>query len=410
MSEQSGQSGQSGQSEAEIFYRELVGIFNSGPDKLENELVILEQLATKFRNADERTIYEIKVLMETQFMRDVKCNYMYLLTPTPEKHGCDIRELIYNIAPEELRSQILQEIAVRPNEERLPHILTDIDDTLFASFNPFVETSGSDRSWTSKKPYPGVKLLYRMFHNNIPLPAARYSTILTGTPLFLKENRMSNTLLKEILGNNFGFMHGFDKKRHALYALLKGLYERPFYKLAVSSTEVAAVKFNKYKQYISIFPEYDILFIGDNGQGDLLAGKMMIKHHKNTLVFIHNLLRDDDFIFSPEKEEQEKRGTNGRLFFFKNYLELGYIFSTLGFIKKSDYAELRIAIAKEIKENIPTNCNLNDIKTCNERHKFSHYLCPNPAFPEYVCLTTASLRQRAGTRRHQRNIRKTRRR
>jgi hypothetical protein len=249
-----------------------------------------------------------------------------------------------------------------------------------------------------------------MFHNNIPLPAARYSTILTGTPLFLKENRMSNTLLKEILGNNFGFMHGFDKKRHALYALLKGLYERPFYKLAVSSTEVAAVKFNKYKQYISIFPEYDILFIGDNGQGDLLAGKMMIKHDKNTLVFIHNLLRDDDFIFSPEKEEQEKRGTNGRLFFFKNYLELGYIFSTLGFIKKSDYAELRIAIAKEIKENIPTNCNLNDIKTCNERHKFSHYLCPNPAFPEYVCLTTASLRQRAGTRRHQRNIRKTRRR
>lgn len=401
---------QSEQSEAEIFYRELLGIFNSSSNKLENELIILEQLATKFNNADEQTIYEIKVLMETQFMRDVDCNYMYIFRPTPDNHGCDIRELIYNVAPEELRTQILDEIAGHSFTDKIPHILTDIDDTLFPNFHGFIETSGSDRSWTSKKPYPGIKLFYKMFHNNIPIKAARYSTILTGTPLFLKYNRLSSELLKEILGPNFGFMHGFDTKRHALYALLKGLCERPFYKCAVSSEEVAIVKFNKYKQYIKIFPEYNILFIGDNGQGDLIAGKDMIKHDKNTLVFIHNLLRDDDFIFSPEKEEEEKQGTNGRLFFFKNYLELGYIFSTLGFIKKSDYAELRIAIAKEIKENIPTNCNLNDMKTCSERHKISHYLCPNPAFPEYVCLSSASLRQRAGTRRRHNRVRRTRRR
>jgi hypothetical protein len=404
------QSEQSEQSEAKIFYRELVGIFNSGPDKLANELIILEQLATKFQEADERTIYELKVLMETQFMRDVKCNYMYIFSPTPDNHGCDIRELIYNVAPEEMRTEILKEISTKQITLRIPHILTDIDDTLFPNFHGFIETSGSDRSWTSKRPYPGIKLFYEMFHNNIPIKAARYSTILTGTPLFLKYNRMSSTLLKEILGTNFGFMHGFDKKRHALYALLKGLYERPFYKFAISSEEVATVKFNKYKQYINIFPEYTILFIGDNGQGDLIAGKMMIKNDKNTLVFIHNLLRDEDFIFSPEKEEQEKRGTNGRLFFFKNYLELGYIFSTLGFIKQGDYANLRIAIANEIKAGIPKNCDLNNITKCEERRKFSHYLCPNPAFPEYVCLTTASLRQRAGTRRRQVRARRTRRR
>jgi hypothetical protein len=216
---------------------------------------------------------------------------------------------------------------------------------------------------------------------------------------------MSSELLKDILGPNFGFMHGFDKKRHALYALLKGLYERPFYKFAISSSEVAAVKFNKYKQYIKIFPEYNILFIGDNGQGDLIAGKMMIKEDIHTMVFIHNLLRDDDFIFSPEKEAEEKKGTNGRLFFFKNYLELGYIFSTLGFIKKADYTQLRIAIANEIKESISINSE--DIK---DRRKYSHYLCPNPSFPEYVCLTKESLRQRAGTRRRRLRLRRTRRR
>jgi hypothetical protein len=374
---------------------EMVGIYNSGSDKLNNMSLILEQLLKKFSSlaTSPETIYEIKVFMETQFMRIVKCNYMYLLVPTPDKHGCDLREIIFNIAPDKIRDKILGTISHLPRTRRIPHIITDIDDTLYPSFNGLIETVGSDRSWNTNKPYPGIKLFYELFHKNIPQVAARYSSILTGTPLFLKNKRLESEILKDILGTNFGFMHGFDKKRQAIYALLKGLCERPFYKFAISSHEVAAVKFFKFKQYTQLFPEYDILFIGDNGQGDLIAGKKMIHHDQNVRVFIHNIFRGNNYIFSSHEEMAEQDDLNGRLYFFKNYLELGYIFHKIGYLSERDFAVLRLKIANTIKTDIPTNYNLDNISACPEYNKYRQYLSPNPIYPEYVCLSRSQIKK-----------------
>jgi len=360
-------------SDSFIFYKELLGIYKSSPDTTENKILICTKLKERFLEKPDD--YELKVLMETQFMRDVKCDYMFFFTP--DNVGCDLRELIFNIAKEEDKTSILQSL-FKERKEKIPHILTDIDDTIYPNVHGIIETAGSDRSWDNKQPYPGLKKFYELFYKNLKQELARYTTILSGTPVFLKQNRLESTVIQNVLGPNFGFIQGFDKKRTAFRALLKGMWEQPFYKMAISTDSIASVKYEKYQQYKQLFPEYKLLFIGDNGQGDLQVGYKMINTDPSCQVFIHNLLRTDGFIFSDEVVLEKKRDTDNRLFFFKNYLELGYHFYKLGYISLSDYTELRTAIAIDLRSGLqPTQNN----------HYF-HYICPITEFPPEVCLSS----------------------
>jgi hypothetical protein len=373
-------------------YNECIGIYNSKGSKEENKRIILDLLAKTFAGPADDHLF-LKVLMETQFMRDVDCDYTYLFTP--DKYGCDLRELVFNIETEANRTGLLASIKNTSHPEAsIPHILTDIDDTLYPNFHGFIETMGSDTSWKTQEPYPGIKKFYEIFHHNISLQAAKYSTVLTGTPVFLKKHRLASTRLINILGPNFGFIQGFDKKRQAIQALLKGFYEHSFYKLAVSSEYIANIKLEKFTQYKQLFPEYKLLFIGDNGQGDLIAGKRMIETDPNCQVFIHNILkRATAFRFSDAEEQAELAGTQGRLFFFKNYLELGDIFRALGYFSDKNFADLRDSTSFDIRQGLVPLC-ASKLELCKEKNLFFHYTCPIQK-PE-VCLTLAAIKQAGG--------------
>lgn len=303
---------------------------------------------------------DLRIKLETEFMRDTEHNYMYFITPTTL--AGDLREIVFG-SEEYVKTLLLAEIKQNAlHNNSIPHILTDIDDTLFPNCNGIFETFGSDTSWSSLKPYPGVKLFYELFYKNLTTEETQYSTILTGTPACFKGQRIHNETIKDTLGHNFGFIQGFDRKRDALYSLCKGMYEQPFYKFAPSATDLAHIKFNRFKQYKALFPEYKLLFIGDNGQGDLLAGKKIIEEDPSAQVFIHNLLKNNAFIFS---EEQITTHKSSNLFFFKNYLELGYIFSKQGYLTKDDFLDLRKNIAEEL---ILTQ------KSDKDRRHFFHYM------------------------------------
>ena len=367
-------------SDSFLFYKELLGIYRSGPNKTENKGLICTMLKRRFLEKPDD--YELKVLMETQFMRDVKCDYMFFFTP--DNVGCDLRELVFNIAKEEDKTSILQSINSIEKPVSIPHILTDIDDTIYPNVHGIIETAGSDRSWDKKQPYPGLKKFYELFYKNLKQENTRYTTVLSGTPVFLKQHRLESAIIQNTIGPNFGFIQGFDNKRTAFRALLKGMWEQPFYKMAISTDSIANVKYEKYQQYKQLFPEYKILFIGDNGQGDLQAGYKMINSEPTCQVFIHNLLRADGFIFTDEEVLEKKRSTDNRLFFFKNYLELGYQFYKLGYISLPDYGELRTAIAIDLRSGLqPTQNN----------HYF-HYVCPITEFPPEVCFPSI---KRGGT-------------
>lgn len=303
----------------------------------------------------------LRIHLEIDFLRDLPHKYMYLITP--QKVGRDLRELVYYYHNNEEKSNFLNTITSKAKStNQIPHILTDIDDTLYPSANGIIQTSGSDRSWKNGKPYPGIKKLYELFYENIKVPEARYSTVLTGTPAFLKGSRIEDNKIKEAIGTKFGFLQGFESKREALFSLLKGIYEKPFYKLAVSYTDLAQIKVERFKQYKQLFPEYRLIFIGDNGQGDFIAGKQLINEDPNCQVFIHNLFRDGKFLFDNVTTSNK---SNNRLFFFKNYLELGHLFYKLAYITRPNFETLRISIAEELKKN----------KICDPNgHHYFHYM------------------------------------
>ena len=382
------------------FYKELVNIYKSSSDTEGNKHIILDQIRQKFRQHSQnrnpeslQNLYYLKVLMETQFMRDVNCSYSYLFTP--DKFGCDLRELVFNIESETNRQQLLADIQHTSKEKRqIPHILTDIDDTLFPNFSSYIEISGSDTSWRSHEPYPGLKKFYEIFHRNIQQAQARYTTILTGTPTFLKHARLSSRILKNILGPNFGFIQGFDKKRHAIQALLRGIYEGSFSRLAISSDAVADIKYEKFKQYRQLFPEYKLLFIGDNGQGDLIAGHKMLAEDPTACVFIHNILKHKthfNFSDAREREETSKPNALERLFFFKNYLELGYIFNKLEYFSNADFAELKAACRRDLKTGLATICDIKNIDACKDKHLYNHFTCPSIMNSPKSCITTKNI-------------------
>jgi hypothetical protein len=337
-----------------------------------NKPLLLSKIRAKFRlqysNLEEaeeanhyRLLYKLKVKLETQFMHDVKCAYKYLFTLTPAEFGCDLRELIFYNEKELLRESLLENIErasrlflkLTTKSAKIPHILTDIDDTLYPSYSSFTETSGRDTSWRNKIPYPGIHKFYEIFYRNLPLEESRYSTVLTASPLYLKESRIKDDAIGEIIGTKFGYIQGSDKKRDAMDTLITGMSDRPFYYFAPSSNKVGAEKFAKFKQYTRIFPEHRILFIGDNGQGDLIAGKLMIEHTADVLVFIHNIYYKGSFLFTKEDEAVHQEHAQGRLFFFKNYLELAYIFtSILNIFTRAQYEELKQATIEDIRKGL----------------------------------------------------------
>lgn len=379
-------------SDSFLFYKELIGIYNSSKNKNENKLFISKKIRDRLLlNPSD---YELKVLMETQFMRDVKCDYMYLFTP--DNVGCDLREIVFNIAEEDDKLSIINSIntVVEKRKAIIPHILTDIDDTLYPNFHGIIETAGSDTSWINKQTYPGLKKFYELFHKNLKIRLSRYTTILSGTPVFLKQNRIDSELIKNVLGDNFGFIQGFDKKRDAVKAILKGMCEQPFYKIAVSNNMLADIKYEKYQQYKQLFPEYKLLFIGDNGQGDLITGYKMINEDPFCQVFIHNLLRKDGFIYTDYQVNEKKKLGDNRLFFFKNYLELGYQFYKLGYISLSDYSDLRTAIAIDLRSGLKPG----------ENNHYFHYICPITEFPPEICFSSLT---QGGTHKRRKSKNKT---
>jgi len=350
------------------FYNELKTTYTANPAEILpkiREKFMLQYTASSnslIKNQHHLLLYRLKVILETQFMRDVKCNYKYILTPTPSAVGCDIRELIFNHESETFRESLLDNInrasryaVTNIYKGKIIHILTDIDDTLYPSKTYFIQTSGRDSSWKNKTPYPGIRKFYDLFYEMQKIQEAKYSTVLTATPMFLKTTKLEDEKICEIIGPNFGFLQGAEKKRDALQILFAGMTNRPFYHFAPSAVKIGAEKFKKFRQYRRIFPEYQLFFIGDNGQGDLLAGKMMIQESQDTLVFIHNIVYEDRFLFTKADELEHQMSTDGRLFFFKNYLELGYIFTNiLKLFTKQQYNEFKTAVIQDIQEGLNT--------------------------------------------------------
>jgi len=79
-------------------------------------------------------------------------------------------------------------------------------------------------------------------------------------------------------------------------------------------------KFNKFFTYSRLYPEYRYIFVGDNGQGDLLAAEMMVQALPEVLgCFIHEVQPISRTLTSLEKPDRVAWAAK-RIFFFRTYV------------------------------------------------------------------------------------------
>jgi hypothetical protein len=267
-------------------------------------------------------INALKKMLDVSFSKDVDCKYKYIFASTPNSYGCDLRELIFNrdgttTSEGNALLQTFQAIASAYTAAEIPklyHVLTDIDDTLYANRWYRTYIAGSDMSWPEHIAYPGVKEMHRQLHSLDN--STKYSTVLSATPGAAKTKKMNSQELKDMLGGtDFSFIQGIEGKRDILRnapsTLLTGFFYRGNNPDGAFYRTIAETKYARFQQYARIFPERQYIWIGDNGQGDEVAGRRMLDQPDVTVTVCIHIVR-------PAAESAR----DPRIIYFNTYGEL----------------------------------------------------------------------------------------
>lgn len=337
-------------SSVDLLFNELVEKYKANLDKHEITEAVLEFCDS----SSPEEVYQLKRKLDIHFSPEVGCNYKPGLLTTDTDYGCDLREILYN-RDHTLNSDSSQRLLDIFREKQLPdksyHILTDIDDTLFA--HEAAGVAGSDVSWGKKKPYPGIITFYERFYGKLD-EQNRYSTILSATPGCMKSARLSDPTMKSIL-KEYSFIQGKIESKTDMIGAIPGTiqnfcrwadrkafgHEIPADAFIEVYKQFGDTKYQRYTEYKSIFPEYKFLFIGDNGQGDVIAGKQILESCPECKVFIHQVVENG-------REHKVPEITMDGLYYFKNYHELAKIFQELGIFDEADVSAVTESAVSEI--------------------------------------------------------------
>jgi len=134
------------------------------------------------------------------------------------------------------------------------------------------------------------------------------------------------------------------------------LYTRPdmlFGNLAgaLGDKTKAIKKFENFKNYKEIYPEYKFIFIGDNGQGDALAGSLMKKEVKDDIeIFIHQV-KDKGLSSGYTKEWESKLG----IIFFLNYIDAAFQATKKGLIHPKGLRRVVVSAKHDFLDTVPVS-------------------------------------------------------
>lgn len=157
-------------------------------------------------------------------------------------------------------------------------ILSDVDDTLLCSGGAY--PAGIDRSLPRKTLYPGVLSFYRELDLGDTGPDI-WDPHRTGNLVFLSA--------RPHLYSDLAERHVYDSLNNL--QLTRGLYTSPSllcgsmktgaqYMLNNTMEPLAQKKMESFKEYAALYAEFEFVFIGDNGQGDVRAAELI---HEDSL-------------------------------------------------------------------------------------------------------------------------------
>jgi len=218
----------------------------------------------------------------------------------------------------------------RQRRERQPwrKVLSDVDDTLASSGGRF--PAGMDRRLPRHALYPGVLAFYRELDLGTTGPDEWGSGRDQGNLVFLSA--------RPHLYKDVSEKHSYAKFRklqdnrgmHTTPTLLAGSLDSGYsYVMERNIEGLAQKKVENFEQFVSLYPEYSFVFIGDNGQGDLRAAELMAKkaklpmgggsHPRIDALYIHRIQPlDQGYGYD---EQAYARWREMGICFFDNYIE-----------------------------------------------------------------------------------------
>lgn len=203
-------------------------------------------------------------------------------------------------------------------------ILSDVDDTLTCSGGSY--PAGIDKRYGKKVVYPGVIGLYRELDLGTSGPE-EFPPNTVGNLVFLSARPH---LYKDISEkHNFA---KFDKLRqrkgvdgrgglHTIPSLLAGdLTSGREFMMTGDFEPLARKKFDNFRKFVSIYPEYQHFFVCDNGQGDVRAGELMFDHFPGQFggLFVH-LVKDLHLTYGFDAERWRRKDLLKKTCFFTSY-------------------------------------------------------------------------------------------
>jgi len=217
----------------------------------------------------------------------------------------DLQDLVFRVVENpQVRDEILAHIATQAADLSRDEIkiLSDVDDTLYANWK--------DDRYPSKTVYPGVIQLYRELDTG-QNPRTGY----VGDLVFVTARPSGGGLIERRTHASLR-KRGIDKA-----TVLSGSFRR-----VLGNATIASKKLENFLQYAELFPEYDFVFYGDSGQGDVRFGQDMLRAHPARVraVFIH------DVVGTPAPVRDDF--TRQRIYFFDTYVGAASIAWSLGLL------------------------------------------------------------------------------
>jgi len=196
-------------------------------------------------------------------------------------------------------------------------VLSDVDDTLTCSGGSY--PSGIDKRYGKKVVYPGVLGFYRELDLGVDGPE-EWPSHTVGNLVFLSARPHIYRDVSEKI--NFAKFEKLQTRgMHTSPSLLAGDITTGLETLMTGNfAPLAQKKFDNFKKYVSIYPEFRHVFICDNGQGDVQAAELMVEAFpKNVEAIYVQEVQDIGLTYKYDPSTWKDRLV--KPFFFKTYTD-----------------------------------------------------------------------------------------
>jgi len=220
--------------------------------------------------ADEEAIRDVFLAFTGERLTRLK-NQINARTDTYDLEG-----LVYShVDDADLRRQILEHIATQATQVPTGQakICIDIDDTTFSALH--------DKLWPKGTAYPGALAFYEALDDG---PGeAPFST---GDLAFVTA-RPSDV---------FGLMHGSTRRALQEAGVADSSIEQGPLLGILSKAGMADGKINNLRHLGELYPEYELVFLGDSGQGDVIVAEKIRAEFGDRVraCFIHDVVDTPD--------------------------------------------------------------------------------------------------------------------